>query len=142
MTWPPSADVNDGPDKWGNQVVEASTEFSGNGTLGNKLELAAQGAAPGQVLKFNGNDWMPGTDLNDGPDDWGTQVVEIDGSALEGSGTPGNPLRLSQQSATSGQVLKWDGANWTPQADNGGGTGDFYTSGAHSVSLPPVPTDR
>lgn len=127
--WVPGVDLNDGPDDWGTQVVETSTELAGNGTPGSPLELATQSATSGQVLKFNGTNWIPGNDANDGPDDWGTQVVEIDGSALEGNGTPANPLRLSQQSATSGQVLKWDGTNWTPQADNGGGTGDFYNAG-------------
>ncbi|MCC6410659.1 MAG: tail fiber domain-containing protein [Saprospiraceae bacterium] len=128
-TWEPDTDANDGPDNWGTQTVETSIELIGDGTSGNKLAIAPQGATAGQVLKFNGSTWEPDTDANDGPDDWGTQTVETDGSALEGNGTLGNPLRLSQQSATSGQVLKWDGTNWTPQSDNSGGAGDFYIGG-------------
>ena len=33
------------------------------------------------------------------------------------------PFKLSADGAATGQVLKWNGSNWTPQADNGGGAG-------------------
>ena len=59
-------------------------------------------------------------------DNWGSQVVEK-AARLTGDGTSGSPLDLAQQSATSGQVLKWNGSAWAPAADAGttytGGTG-------------------
>ena len=36
------------------------------------------------------------------------------GSTLTGSGTPASPLGLAQQSASSGQVLQWNGSAWVP----------------------------
>ena len=50
-------------------------------------------------------------------DDWGSQVVESD-ATLAGDGTSGSNLTIAQQSATSGQVLKWNGSTWLPDDDN------------------------
>lgn len=36
------------------------------------------------------------------------------GATLTGSGTPASPLGLAQQSASSGQVLQWNGSAWVP----------------------------
>ena len=54
-------------------------------------------------------------------------VQTITGSALDlytsgeltGAGTIGNTLKLAQQSATTGQALKWNGSTWAPDADFG-----------------------
>lgn len=51
-------------------------------------------------------------------DNWGTQVVEHD-TTLAGNGTIASPLRIAQQAATNGQVLKWNGSTWAPAADSG-----------------------
>ena len=121
----------------------------------NELDdVSGAGAAPGQVLKWNGTIWAPADDQAGGgagtddqelsfnettrllsieggnavdlssllggsglADDWGAQVVQRDNS-LKGDGTTANPLGLAQQTATNGQVLKWDGTNWTPANDN------------------------
>ena len=40
-------------------------------------------------------------------------------ATLSGAGTVGSPLKIAQQSATSGQVLKWNGTTWLPAADAG-----------------------
>ncbi|MBK8554796.1 MAG: tail fiber domain-containing protein [Lewinellaceae bacterium] len=166
-TWAPSAD-NDTGDDWGTQTVQVNTALTGNGTTANKLDLAQQGATNGQVLKWNGTTWAPANDIDTG-DNWGAQTAVV-GAALTGNGTGGSPLnlasqgassgqvlrfdganwvpggittntelsgngtiatplRLAQQSAMTGQVLKWDGVNWTPSADLGSGTGDLYAAG-------------
>jgi hypothetical protein len=52
-----------------------------------------------------------------GGDNWGTDVVHTD-ATLEGEGTTAVPLKIAQQSAATGQVLKWDGSKWTPDADD------------------------
>lgn len=69
-----------------------------------------------------------------GGDDWGTQTV-VSNPTITGNGTGGNPIGLAQQSAQTGQVLKWNGATWTPSDDlvsNGtnGGTITQINTGA------------
>jgi hypothetical protein len=39
---------------------------------------------------------------------------------LTGDGSGGSPLDIAQQSATSGQVLKWNGSAWSPASDANG----------------------
>jgi len=67
--------------------------------VGNNLEIAASG---------------------------GISTVNTD-ATLAGDGSVGTPLKIAQQSATSGQVLKWNGTTWLPATDAGttytGGTG-------------------
>jgi hypothetical protein len=53
-------------------------------------------------------------------------------ATLSGNGTAGSPLTIAQQSATSGQVLKWNGTTWLPAADNTG------TGTVTSVSVTPT----
>lgn len=57
-----------------------------------------------------------------GGDNWGTQVA-ITNSTLSGNGTTASPLGIATQSATAGQVLKWDGTTWTPADDETGSGG-------------------
>jgi hypothetical protein len=47
------------------------------------------------------------------PDNWGTQTV-VSSSRFSGNGTAGSPLELAQQSASTGQVLAWNGSTWSP----------------------------
>jgi len=112
-TWFPA---NDGGDNWGTQTVVVGTALSGNGTGGDPLTLAQQGATLGKILKWNGTAWVPG---NDEGDNWGSQAVWT-GPELTGNGTLGSPIRLDQQGATPGEVLKWNGTAWVPDADGGG----------------------
>lgn len=102
-------------DNWGTQTIVTNTTLTGNGTAGLPLSLSQQGAANGQVLQWNGSTWTPASITGD---NWGSQSV-VTSTELSGNGTSGVPLRLSQQGATSGQVLKWNGTIWTPQSDNG-----------------------
>ncbi len=133
-----------GGDNWGTQTANTNTTLTGNGTTVTPLGIAQQGAAIGQVLKWNGTTWAPATDLigSSGGDNWGTQTV-ITSSALTGGGTFSSPLNLAQQGAVSGQVLKWNGATWAPgnDIDNDAQTlnisGSTLTiSNGNSVSLP------
>lgn len=61
-----------------------------------------------------------------GGDNWGTQTAITD-ATLAGNGTTASPLKVAQQAATTGQVLKWTGATWAPGID---------ISGAGGLSLP------
>ena len=127
-----------GGDNWGTQVAQTSARFTGNGTAGNPLDIAPQGAANGQVLKWNGATWLPANDevgVGGVGDDWGTQVV-ISNATLDGEGTNALPLglanaavtgeKINQMGAANGQVLKWNGATWEPANDIGGGAGDDW----------------
>jgi hypothetical protein len=130
-TWIPGADNNTPADNWGTQVVATNATLTGNGTAGNQLRIAPQGATSGQVLKFDGTTWLPEDDNDTPADNWGTQTAVV-GNALTGNGTTGSALNLAQQSATTGQTLKWDGAKWAPADDlvgTGGGGGNTYASG-------------
>lgn len=132
MTWNGAAwvpaNVPPAPgDNWGMQTVVTNATLSGNGTGGSPLTIAQQGATNGQVLQWNGA-WVPANLPPAGGDDWGNQAAFV-GNALEGDGTVGSPINIAQQGANPGEVLKWDGFEWKPGADNSGGTGDNYSAG-------------
>lgn len=126
--WVPATLPAPAGDNWGAQTAQVGAALSGNGTAGMPLNLAQQGANVDQVLQWNGAAWVP-ADLPLAPgDDWGAQTAQV-GAALIGNGTGGNPLNLAPQGANPGEVLKWNGAQWLPSADNSGGTGDNYSQG-------------
>nr|HRD07287.1 tail fiber domain-containing protein [Saprospiraceae bacterium] len=118
VSWTPADDI--GFDNWGTQVVQKNTTLEGDGTTASPLKLASQGAANGQVLKYNQSSqtWIPSND--NGADNWGTQVVQKN-STLEGEGTTASPLKLASQGAANGQVLKYNQSSqtWIPSNDNG-----------------------
>ena len=100
MVWgPANLPPGGGGDDWGNQTVVTNATLTGNGTAGSQLGIAQQGAANGQVLRWNGTAWVPGT-------------ITV-GAALTGNGTAATPLNLAQQGAVNGQILQWNGA-WVP----------------------------
>lgn len=109
-----------------NNAVKTPKIFDGAIT---SSKLDDMGATNGQVLKFDGTNWIPDNVTGGGAgDDWGTQVIEIT-NRLSGEGTAANPLDIAQQGANSGQVLKWNGTNWVPADDEtgtGGGTADDW----------------
>lgn len=125
-SWAP-ANVPAG-DNWGTQTVQTNATLAGNGTAANVLRLAQQGATSGQVMTWNGSAWVPADAPAGVGDDWGSQTAVV-GNALTGDGTVANPLNLAPQGANVGEVLKWNGTQWQPGADNGGGTGDIYNAG-------------
>ncbi len=95
--------------------------------------VSSSAPADQQVLKWNAaaSRWEPGNDVGGGSgDNWGSQSVQTNAS-LSGNGTPGSPLGLAPQGASSGQVLKWNGSAWTPGTDETGGSGGpTYTAGS------------
>ncbi len=78
-----------GGDNWGSQTVQTSPVLSGNGTAGNPLSLAQQGAQPGQTLKWDGSQWTPSNDLND--NGFNGTVTQIN----TGAGLSGGPITTS-----------------------------------------------
>jgi hypothetical protein len=69
-----------------------------------------------------------------GGDNWGTDVAKTD-ATLAGNGTTATPLKIAQQSATNGQVLKWDGLTWKPAKDNFNDADTSITNELQTLSL-------
>jgi len=104
------------------------------------VELEADGDAANeiQILNLNGNQLslskgggtvtLPSTGGGDG---WGTQTAVTD-ATLSGNGTVTTPLKIASQSASSGQVLKWNGTTWQPKEDETGGLTLPYSGTADS----------
>lgn len=106
--------------------------------MGELSNVNTVGIGDGQVLKWNSssNEWEAAND-NTG----GSGGVNTDAS-ISGDGTTGSPLSIAQQGASSGDVLQWDGSNWTPTSSgssvwtessgNAYYDGDVYTGGQGS----------
>ncbi len=106
--------------------------------------------AIGQILKWDGTNWIPQSDSsanytagtgiaisgsNQISADLGTSIAtsEIQNNAVTNAKIANNAVntaqiangavtaaKVDQMSATSGEVLKWNGSNWAPAADNAG----------------------
>ncbi|MCX7768160.1 MAG: hypothetical protein N2110_03935, partial [Flavobacteriales bacterium] len=93
--------------------------------LNDLTDVNTAGVSVGQVLKWDGSQWVPANDVGGGAgDNWGTQVVQTN-ATLTGNGTAGSPLGIAQMGATAGQVLKWNGTTWAPANDDN----TTYTAG-------------
>lgn len=112
--WVPANIGGGGSDNWGSQVINHNSDFSGDGTSGNPLVIAQQGASTGMVLTWNGSSWVPMS----ASDNWGSQTVSTNVD-LGGNGTSANPLTIAQQGATTGQFLRWNGTSWMPASISG-----------------------
>lgn len=113
-------------------VIEATSSspmWNANKLYGNNVINSVPSS--GEVLKWNGTAWGPGTDLT------GTYTagsgLTLTGTAFSANSTSAmwnaNSVQgrsVSTTAPTSGQVLKWNGTNWTPSADNGAS----YTAGS------------
>lgn len=113
----------------GNEVTDTITggglTLSGSRTAISPLKIGIKsGTANGQVLTWNATtqSWSAQTPT---ADNWGSQVVNTN-STLSGEGTANAPLSISQQGATLGQVLQWNGTAWIPATLSGSGTGDNW----------------
>ncbi|MEM6343731.1 MAG: tail fiber domain-containing protein [Bacteroidota bacterium] len=111
-----------------------------DGLQGNPVSSTAPSS--GQVLKWNGTEWEPGTDdgttytggagitvsgttiINSGDTDASDDITTATAAAGDVSGTfptltvdglQGNPV--ANTAPSSGQVLKWNGSQWAPAAD-------------------------
>lgn len=107
----------------------SSIAASGNpGLTGNVL----LGAGTNVTLSQSGNTITINAAGGAGGDNWGTQTAVVS-SRLSGNGSSSSPLDIAQQGATTGQVLKWNGASWSPGPDNVGGSGGGDNWGSQTV---------
>jgi len=123
-SWAPA---NDAGDNWGAQVVQTGNALSGSGTNASVLNLAQQGATNGQVLKWNGSNWVPASDAGGNSYSAGTGI-SFSGSApnltINNTGDLSNTNEIQVLSISTNQL----------SLSNGGGTvtlpgGNTYTAG-------------
>jgi len=120
--WSPAAD-NGQAYTAGTGISISGNTIANTGDLSNTNELQTLTVNGNQLSISSGNTVTLPTGTGGG-DNWGTQTVVSD-ATLAGLGTLSNPLKLAQQNAANGQVLKWNGSTWAPAADNG----QTYTAG-------------
>ena len=67
-------------------------------------KIAQAGAVTGEVIKWNGVSWAPGSDVGGGSgDNWGSQVVQAD-ATLSGTGITGSLLGLADNAVTNAKM--------------------------------------
>jgi hypothetical protein len=100
----------------------------------------------GQVLKWNGTEWVPSNETGNA----GNATTYTAGLGLSLNGTQFNTLSSTAMwnasqlvgrdvmttAPTVGQVLKWGGGSWAPADDNVGtvGTGNSWNSNGNNIS--------
>jgi hypothetical protein len=126
--------------KWENWTPDFLTGFNEtdphwSAAIGNYYTTANMQTSGASQLHFNNLTNTPttvaGYGITDAHDNWGTQAVVAD-ATLSGNGSAATPLKIAQQSATSGQVLKWSGSTWVPADDAIGGLILPYSGSATS----------
>ena len=89
-------------DNWGSQAVVTEASLAGSGTASTPLKIAPQGAVAGQVMKFNGTAWVPGTDLS-GTSHWtreGNNIYYNSGWLGLGTSVINHPLSIENANNT------------------------------------------
>lgn len=80
----------------GSGAVLTTARIDGDGTIGNELDIARQGATTGQVLKWSGSTWEPADDVG------GTGTVT---SIATNNGITGGTITTSGTIELTGQAL-------------------------------------
>lgn len=153
--WAPEKNENGIPEA---QRFNAGAGLSLNGTtfsaqntkaMWNANQIAGQNiaaAAPpttGQVLKWNGTGWAPATDdtgIIDAPRFNAGAGLSLNGNTFSAQNTSGmwnaNQIagrNIATTAPTTGQVLKWNGTDWEPAAENVGAASQTSQTAKPSV---------
>jgi hypothetical protein len=99
-----------------------TVELEGDSDPTNEIQALSISGTNLTLSKGGGTVAIPG-------DNWGSQTIVTE-TTLNGQGTTSSPLKIAQQSAIPGQVMKWSGTTWIPGNDfvgttvPGGATGN------------------
>lgn len=107
------------------KTVEVDAVDDADHDITNEIQTLSISGTVLTLSKEGGSVTLPSSG---GGDNWGSQTVSTD-ATLVGLGTTVQPLRLAQQGATSGQVLKWNGTTWRA-GDDLTGSSDWLKSGS------------
>lgn len=146
-----------GGDNWGTQVASVNVTLAGDGTTGNPLRIAQQGAALNQVLKWNGTSWAPANDIDTDTDTdtnnyvtsaafsgTTTKILTIGRNALSNIVASFNDIGFDNPLTTSGDLM-YGGSAGTPTrlpgATTNGYTLKYNTSTNTPYWAPDIDTD-
>ncbi len=112
---------------YGNATQVAQLTVDAQGRITNAVNTTITGAAPTGTA---GGD-LTGNYPNPAVTTSAITTTKIaDGAVTDVKVTSVAPAKITAGGATAGQILKWNGTNWTPQADNAGiGTVTSITAG-------------
>ena len=102
------------------------------------MDVSTNAPTNGQILKWNGTNWTPADD-NDTTYSAGTGL-DLTGNVFSLNSGIDNltDVDVSTNAPTNGQILKWNGTNWTPADDNNttytAGTGLDLTGNVFSLN--------
>lgn len=160
FTWDNATDllrITESGNQWDVYIDNEADDLSDN-SINDLLDVDASPAS-GQVLKWDGSNWVAGNDesgaggtqitnfewtdasnllrITEGTTEWD---VTIDNEADDLSDNIINDLSNVNASPTNGQVLKWDGSQWAAGDDNEGTSGasitDFsWNDGTNELSI-------
>lgn len=97
-----------GGDNWGTQSVVSDATLDGSGTSASPLKLAEKAVTSAKIA----DGAVTGSKIESGA----ISADKIASGAVTGT-------KIAQAGASSGQVLKWNGAQWTPGNDEAGENG-------------------
>lgn len=120
--WNPAPDATSGGNSYiaGNGItITGQTITATDASNTNELQTLSLSGTQISLSNGGGTVTLPS---GSGGDNWGNQTVQT-ASEFSGNGTASSPLKLAQQGAATGKVLKWNGTAWAPANDLTGSGG-------------------
>jgi hypothetical protein len=146
--WAPASDNNTSYDA-GTGIILTGNTFSADNTSpiwnANQLNgttISTNAPAANEILKWNGTEWAPAND-NNTTYDAGTGII-LTGNTFSADNTSPiwnanqlNGTSISTNAPAANEILKWNGTEWAPAADNNtsydAGTGITLTGNTFSA---------
>jgi hypothetical protein len=92
---------------------------------GSPSDLSQDGAGTGEILEWNGSQWSPTSGSGGYTDSDAINAINTDtdhGSTASHNYFSGSPSSLNQDGAGTGDILEWDGSQWSTTSGSGGYT--------------------